>query len=69
MGWHHPGITGAVVSGLNVLKGETVAMSVIDQASGTKDYQYDSCTIANATANMSRLVPINNAWVDNWKTW
>lgn len=63
------GITGAVVSGLNVLKGETVAMSVIDQASGTKDYQYDSCTIANATANMSRLVPINNAWVDNWKTW
>jgi hypothetical protein len=63
------GITGAVISGLNVLLGETVGMSIVDDASGTKDYQYDSCTIAKAMANLSRLEPINNAWVDNWKTW
>jgi hypothetical protein len=63
------GITGAVVSGLNVLKGEVVAMSVVDDASGVKDYIFDSCTVANAMTNMSRLVPMSNAWVDNWKTW
>jgi hypothetical protein len=63
------GITGAVISGLNVLKGETVGMSIVDEASGTKDYQYDSCTVANAMANMSRLEPLDNAWIDNWKTW
>jgi hypothetical protein len=63
------GITGAVISGLNVLKGDVVGMSIVDEASGTKDYQYDSCTIANAMSNMSRLEPMNNAWVDNWKTW
>jgi hypothetical protein len=44
-------------------------MSIVDEASGTKDYQFDSCTVANAMANMSRLEPLDNAWVDNWKTW
>lgn len=63
------GITGAVVSGLNVLKGDVVAMSVVDDASGTKDYIYDSCTVANALANVGRLVAMSNAWVDNWNTW
>jgi hypothetical protein len=60
-------IAGAVVSGLNVLKGMTVGQS--SKANGTKDYAYDSCAVANAAANQSRLVGQRNAWVDNWTNW
>lgn len=57
-------ISGAVVSGLNVLKGMTVGES--SRANGTKSYQYDSCAVANAADAQGRLVGISNAWVDSW---
>ena len=60
-------IEGAVVSGLNILKGETVAQS--SKANGTKDYTYDSCDVASAASNMMKLTTLQNAWVDNWTNW
>ena len=60
-------IDGAVVTGLNVLKGETVTPS--SQADGVKDYTYDSCAVANALGNQSRMIGQQNAWVDNWTNW
>jgi hypothetical protein len=60
-------IAGAVVTGLNVLLGETVAES--SQAEGTKDYTYDSCKVAAAAAGAGRLHAIPNAWTDSWLTW
>ena len=60
-------ISGAVVTGLNVLKGETVEAS--SRANGTKAYQYDSCKVASAAAGMSKLSEMSNAWADNLSTW
>lgn len=59
-------IAGAVVSGLNVLKGWTVGES--SKANGTKDYTYDSCAVASATTGLAKLQAMTNAWVDTW-TW
>ena len=60
-------IAGAVVSGLNILKGETVDAS--SKADGTKDYVYDSCAVEAATNSLARLNQITNAWADNLSTW
>lgn len=60
-------IAGAVVSGLNILKGETVGES--SKANGTKDYTYDSCAVEAATNSLARLNQITNAWADNLSTW
>lgn len=60
-------ISGAVVSGLNILKGETVGES--SKANGTKDYTYDSCAVQNAANGMAKLNPISNTWADNLSTW
>src|SRR5687768_4227658 len=60
-------INGAVVSGLNVLTGGWVPQS--SKANGKKNYQYDSCKIAQAIGAHTRLSQIPNAWVDNWVAW
>jgi hypothetical protein len=60
-------IAGAVVSGLNVLKGWTVGES--SKANGTKDYTYDSCAVSNAANGMAKLASISNTWADNLATW
>jgi hypothetical protein len=65
-------IAGSVISGLNLLKGETVAESEVDisTANGQKRYQFDSCAVQNALSGAtSGMRPIQNAWVDNWSTW
>jgi hypothetical protein len=59
-------IAGAVVSGLNVLKGWTVGES--SKANGTKDYTYDSCKVASATSALAKFQGMSNTWVDTW-TW
>jgi hypothetical protein len=59
-------VGGVVFSGLNALKGEPVDRSF---ANGTKNYQYNSCSVAKAAARQSRFHPVPNAWVDNWATW
>jgi hypothetical protein len=58
------GISGAVVTGLNVLLNQTVDPST-SLAHGTKDYQYNSCSVSSATNGMARLNPVKNAWMDN----
>ncbi|HUF70762.1 MAG TPA: hypothetical protein VMM79_19085 [Longimicrobiales bacterium] len=60
-------IHGAVVSGLNVMLGMTVAQS--DIGNGNKTYQYDSCSIANAANRFAALVLINKTWSNNWPIW
>ncbi|MGH7449691.1 MAG: hypothetical protein ACRELT_19105 [Longimicrobiales bacterium] len=60
-------IAGAVVSGLNVLKGMTVGAS--SKANGTKDYTFDSCIVSSAANGMAKLNPISNTWADNLSTW
>jgi Tfp pilus assembly protein PilX len=60
-------VAGAVISGLNVLKG--MAVNEASRAHGTKSYTYDSCAVADAASGAARVIPIANAWVDNWSTW
>ena len=61
------GISGAVVTGLNVKIGQTVGESSI--AHGTKDYAFNSCDVAKATQGMSKLNVVKNSWMDTWSAW
>lgn len=60
-------VSGAVVTGLNVLLGESVAAS--DLGNGNKTYRYDSCNVGNAVSRFGGLSPIRNASADNWRTY
>lgn len=60
-------VQGAVITGLNVLKGWTVAES--SRAHGTKTYTYNSCNVAEAAGAVARIAPLVNTWVDNWSAW
>ena len=57
-------IQGAVISGLNLKLGETVATS--DVGSGSKTYRYNSCYVRNSLQVVGSLVPMTNARLDNW---
>ena len=60
-------VLGAVVTGLNVQLGQSVACS--DVGNGNKTYRYDSCNVAQAAARFGGLVPLRNTSVDNWATY
>lgn len=60
-------VSGAVVSGLNVLLGETVPVN--DVGNGNKTFQYDSCNVAKAAERFLGLRPLRNTSVDNWSTY
>lgn len=60
-------VSGALMTGLNVLLGQTVAAS--DVGNGTKTYRYDSCKVALAAASFAGLAPIRNTGADNWSSW
>lgn len=62
------GVSGAVVTGLNVLLNLPVDPST-SLAHGTKDYQYNSCNVASAASSMVKLAAVNNAWMDSWNAW
>jgi hypothetical protein len=64
-------IAGAVVTGLNLKREDPWPSTVTQssQAQGTKDYQYNSCSVEAAASGMRRLSQITNAWVDNWTSW
>lgn len=57
-------VEGAVVSGLNVLKGQPVGQSSV--GNGTKFYRYNSCEIQQATAGMGRFTALRSTWGDSW---
>ncbi len=56
-------IQGAIISSLNAKLNKFVP---INDANGTKTYQYNSCEVAKALRGLGALVPLNNTWVDNW---
>jgi hypothetical protein len=60
-------ISGAVISGLNMQLGQVVPASAI--ANGTKNFRYNSCILARALRPFSGLVPLDNAWADNWASY
>jgi len=60
-------IQGAIISGLNVQLGETVAIS--DVGNGSKTVRYNSCNVSAALDHLGALLPLPNAWVDNWPGW
>jgi hypothetical protein len=57
-------IQGAVMTGLNVKLGESVAVS--DMGNGNKTVQYNSCNVATALENLGALRLVKNGWSDNW---
>ena len=60
-------IRGATISGLNKQLG--MAVPVSDIANGTKAFRYNSCLIARALRPFAGLVPMDNAWADNWASY
>ena len=56
-------IEGAVISGLNVKLGMSVGSNTAD---GLRTIRYNSCAVANALKGVGSLVPVSNAWADNW---
>jgi hypothetical protein len=60
-------IKGTLVTGLNVLLGQTVGAS--DVGNGTKTIKFDSCNVDAATTRMTGLAPIRNSGADNWKSY
>jgi len=57
-------ILGAVITGLDVKLGLNPPPSSI--GNGSKTFRYDSCKVAQALSNNSKLLLIPNAWSDNW---
>jgi hypothetical protein len=57
-------VSGAVITGLNLLLGEAVGVS--DLGSGTKTFIYNSCKIASAALRFKGFLPLRNTSVDNW---
>ena len=60
-------IRGAAVSGLNKQLG--IAVPVSDIANGTKVFRYNSCLMARALRPFAGIVPMDNAWADNWASY
>lgn len=60
-------VRGATISGLNMQLGMAVPES--DLANGTKTFRYNSCIVARALEPYSGLVPLDNAWTDNWASY
>ena len=60
-------VSGALVTGLNVLLGQSVPPSNI--GNGTKTYRFDSCNVANAVSQFNGLAPLRNSSADNWASY
>jgi hypothetical protein len=56
-------IEGGIISSLNVKLGQSVD---VNYAEGNKVFKYSSCAVAKALQSVGSLVPLSNAWVDNW---
>lgn len=60
-------VFGAVITGLNVKLGLNVTQD--DAGNGNKFYEYDSCSVAAATAGIGHYRLFPNAWMDNFATY
>ena len=61
------GVSGAVVTGLNILLGQSVPIT--DVGNGDKLYRFNSCNTAKALKNQAKLRPLPNTWMDNWASY
>jgi len=61
--------SGATISGLNVLLGDTTAAGVVNvdtsTANGQKSYVYNSCNVSRASKRLQSYLAYPNAWLDN----
>ena len=57
-------IGGALLSGLNIQLGLTVGVNAV--GNGTKDFQYNSCSVASSVASMGRMRPYKNTWSNTY---
>jgi len=58
-------IEGAVMSGLNIMLGQTVAATSL--GNGNKTFQYSSCEVKKAMGGAKAFVVRQRTWTDNWK--
>jgi hypothetical protein len=61
------GVSGAVVTGLNVKLGMVVP--VTDVGNGDKAYRFNSCNASKALKQQAKLRPLPNTWMDNWASY
>lgn len=57
------GVSGAVITGLDVLLG--LAVPVSDVGNGDKLFRFNSCNTNMALRNQAKLRPLPNTWMDN----
>jgi Tfp pilus assembly protein PilX len=62
---------GAMVTGLNAKlpPPKNANAGSGDTGNGTKHIVYNSCDVASTLAHLGALVPLSNAWVDNWPSY
>jgi len=60
-------VNGTVVTGLNVLLGQSVPASSL--GNGSKTFQYNSCDVAAAANSFGGLAPLRNTSADNWPSY
>ena len=61
------GVSGAVVTGLNILIG--LVVPITDVGNGDKAYRFNSCNAAKALKTQAKLRPLPNTWMDNWASY
>ncbi|MEK7668884.1 MAG: hypothetical protein AAB409_09565, partial [Gemmatimonadota bacterium] len=64
-------VHGMIISGLNISQGINVQRNQVRRqgGGGTRTIQWDWCYATASIASLSYLIPIKNAWVDNWSTY
>lgn len=61
-------VHGMVITGLNMTLGVNPGPNLVLRGSG-RVIQWDWCYARSAFTALSHLIPIKNAWVDNWSTY
>jgi hypothetical protein len=61
------GVDGAVVTGLDILRG--IAVPVSDVGNGDKAFHFNSCNASKALKQQAKLRAIPNTWMDNWASY
>jgi type II secretory pathway pseudopilin PulG len=59
-------VHGMIISGLNISRGMSVPPNPIRRSDGSRTIGFGSCYTVPSISGLSGLVPIKNAWVDNW---
>lgn len=60
-------ILGTIITGLNVILGQTVSWNTVDR--GANDIRFDWCFTRASMISLSYLVPVRGTFVDTWKTY